>query len=179
MIQDEKELLRRLGEGDREAFATLYDTYAPGCLEFVNLLLRDEPASEDITHDIFIRIWQKREKVSRAESFKGYVFMMTKNAVLNYLERRKTMRSFIRHIATTAPESSRNVDEQVSVDEMYMIILKTVASMPKRRQEVFSLSRFKGLSNSEIASRLNISIRTVETQISLALADIRTSLASA
>ena len=175
---DEKRLLKQLGEGDREAFAALYDAYAPQCLEFVNLLLKDEPASEDITHDIFIRIWQKREHVSRAVSFKGYVFMMTRNAVLNHLERKKSMRSFLKHVATTAPESTLHVDEQVSVDEMYMMILKAVASMPQRRREIFSLSRFQGMSNPDIAHLLNISVRTVETQISLALADIRTSLAT-
>ena len=177
MVPDEKILLHRLGEGDRDAFAALYNTYAPKCLEFVNLLLKDDAASEDITHDIFIKVWQKREKVSRVESFHGYVFMMTRNAVLNHLQHRKTVRTFLQHVATTSVRATRQVDEQVSVDEMYMLILRTVASMPQRRREIFSLSRFKGMSNPEIARHFGISIRTVETQISLALADLRTSLA--
>lgn len=177
MIQDENILLRQLGEGNREAFATLYRTYAPKCAEWVQLILKDDSAAEDITHDIFIKVWQKRERVSRVASFSSYVFSMTRNAVLDHLEHRNTVRRFFRHVTATATEGRLAVDEKVSVDELYMIILNTVAAMPERRREIFTLSRFKGFSNPEIAQHFGLSVRTVETQISLALADLRTALA--
>ena len=89
---EDKELQRRLGRGDEKAFADIYDRYAGKCVIFIDSLVKDETVAKDLAHDLFIKIWTRREIVSKAESLDAYIFRMARNAVMDLFHSRAIAR---------------------------------------------------------------------------------------
>ncbi|MBQ8838680.1 MAG: RNA polymerase sigma-70 factor [Bacteroidales bacterium] len=170
-------LLRALGNSDRKAFAVLYNLYAGKCLAFLESLLKDHEQAKDVTHDIFIKVWQKREIISKVDSFSSYLFKMARNAVMDKFESETIRRRYVARQMLCQEDFRSYVDEVVSVDELQMMIFKAVSRMPEQRRRIFTLSRYKGMSNAEIARLCGLNVRTVENHITNALADIRMLLA--
>lgn len=165
--------LERLGRGDKDAFAALYRLYAGRCVNFALMLAKDSNAAKDITHDVFIKVWKNRDVLDRVNSFSSYLFRMMKNEVLRYFEKEQINSRYIAHKARCTEEFRNLVDEKMDMDELQLLIESAIGKMPEQRKTIFRMSRYRGLSNGEIAGTLCISIRTVEKHISNALSDIR------
>ena len=90
MNSDEHILLRKLREGDTEALDILYLRYAAKVRDFAFRLLGDSVEAEDITHDIFLKVWEQRKTLGNVVSFRGYLFRMTRNAIFNAFKHRHT-----------------------------------------------------------------------------------------
>lgn len=178
MIGDsiERAYLDSLGKGDKEAFAALYKMYAGKCANFALKLTKDKVVAKDITHDVFVKVWNGRQSLSKVGSFSSYLFRMVRNEVLNYFEKEEINRRFIARRTMEVEEFRAYVDEKVDENELRLLIARTMDKMPAQRREVFVMSRYKGLPNKEIATMLGLSIRTVEKHISNALSDIRDGL---
>jgi RNA polymerase sigma-70 factor (ECF subfamily) len=174
---EEKLLLNSLGKSDKRAFAVLYNMYAGKCLAFVQSLIKDGDAAKDITHDIFVKVWLKRDVISKVDNFSSYLFRMAHNAVMDKLDTEVIKRRFMTEQMIISDNFRSYVDERVSVEELQILIFKALSNMPEQRRKIFTLSRYKGMSNSEIAQIFNISVRTVENHITNALTDIRMILA--
>ena len=151
--------------------------YAGKCLGFVQSLIKDGDAAKDITHDIFVKVWLKRDVISKVNNFSSYLFRMVQNAVLDRLESEVIGRRYMTEQLMTSENFRSYVDERISADELQMLIFKAVSNMPEQRRNIFTLSRYKGISNAEIARMFGINIRTVENHITNALSDIRGMLA--
>ena len=89
MNSDEHILLRKLREGDTEALDILYLRYAAKVRDFAFRLLGDSVEAKDITHDIFLKVWEQRKTVGNVVSFRGYLFRMTRNAIFNAFKHRQ------------------------------------------------------------------------------------------
>lgn len=174
---EEKILLSNLGDSDRKAFSVLYNLYAGKCLCYVRSILKDDEAAEDITHDVFVKVWLKRDIVSKVDNFSSYLFRMIRNAVMDSLESSVIRRRYVTESLMISSELCSYVDEKVSFDELQTLIFKTVGKMPEQRRRVFMLSRYKGQTNLKISEMLDLNIRTVENHISNALSDLKIALA--
>lgn len=108
--KEEKLLLNALGNSDRRAFAVLYNLYAGKCLHFVTSVLKDDEVSKDITHDIFVKVWLKRDLISKVDSFSSYLFKMVRNAVMDSLESVVIRRRFIVESLVVSEEFCSYVD---------------------------------------------------------------------
>lgn len=176
---EEHILLRKLQNGDSEALDILYLRYASKVRDFALRLLKDQTDAEDITHDVFLRIWECRGRLGEVCSFKGYLFRMTRNAIFNMIKRRQIRYKFRK---TTELDVDRPAevesDAVVSTDELLGMIELTVRNMPEQRRRVFYMSRYENMSYEEIAKTLNISSKTVQYHISNALAELRKLLTS-
>lgn len=124
-----------------------------------------------------MKIWEQRDVVSKVGNFNSYIFRMTKNTVLNHFEKNAIRDRYFARKELCREEFRDLVDEKVSANELQMIIMSAITKMPEQRRNIFTLSRFKGVSNPDIAALFGISIRTVETHISHALSDIRAVIA--
>lgn len=173
---NEKKYLQALVDGDREAFAAIYERYAGKCLRFVISLTNDEDLAKDITHDVFIKVWKYRKRISGIDSFNSYLFRMMKNAVLDASERDHIARLYICEKYKVDNDEREIADDELNADTLRRIVLESLNGMPDQRRKVFMMSRFKGVSNAEIADRMGLSIRTVEKHISNALVDVRRAL---
>lgn len=179
-IKGEKEFLRDLsssGGGSRHAFTSLYGHYSGKCFAFIRSMTKDDNVAMDLTHDIFVKVWLKRDVISKVDSFSSYLFRMARNAVLDHYESNAIKRKYVARQLMCQEEFRAYVDEKINFDDLQLLIYQVVGSMPERRRRIFTMSRYRGLSNSEIAAMLGINVRTVENHITNALADIRAALA--
>ena len=174
---EEKLLLQALGNSEKQAFAVLYNMYAGKCFCFVQSLIKDSDSAKDITHDIFVKVWLRREIISKVGNFSSYLFRMARNAVWDKLESEVINRRFVTEQLMTSDNFRSYVDEAISADELQMLIFKAVSKMPEQRRKIFTLSRYKGISYADIAKTFDINIRTVENHITNALSDIKLMLA--
>ena len=170
MMDNEKDLLKRLAEGDEDAFHRIFNYYYPRTMVFLSRMIADREDVRDMAQNIFIRIWLMRSMLPEIHSFGAYLYRMSRNAAIDYTRSRG--------VTIPVPEeyddiSSGPPDRQYIAHETQYRISKSVGEMPPKRRRIFIMSRVEGLSNAEIAERLNISPKTVENQIALALRQLR------
>lgn len=154
-------------------FKTLYFNYYNVANNVAYYILKDKDAAEDIVQDVFIKLWEKRAKLSEVDNKKAYVAQMARNAALDSIRssgrvETEPLNLELKQVPAEDQLSNNNQDEIKNRIEMAVGLLS-----PKCRL-IFSLSRFEGLTNDEIAEYLDLSKRTVETQISQALKQFRT-----
>lgn len=153
-------------------FDALYVKYSPQVREFAFHLLKNETEAEDVTHDVFLRLWEQRQSIKDIVSMNGYLFRMTKNAVLNIFKRRNVDLRF-RNERIYKKENTVELESQVTTDELLQLIELEISNMPEQRRKIFIMSRFENMSHAEIAEKLDISLKTVQYHISTALSELR------
>lgn len=172
----EKDLIVRLKEGDQTAFELLFHFYYPGLVMFSTQFTTDRNESEEIVQDFFVKFWQRHTQITLTESLKSYFFSSVKNGSLNFLKHKKVEENYIRKMTELA-NRHLTYDPDLYIDsELQEKVKNAIDLLPEKCREVFIMSRMRGMKNEEIASELNISKRTVETQISKALKVLRIEL---
>jgi RNA polymerase sigma-70 factor (ECF subfamily) len=174
--EDEHLYLQKLAFGDHEAFRYFFMTYYPKLKVFMNQFVCSETIAEDLSQDIFEKIWLNREYASNLQSFNAYVYRIAKNTAINYLEHKAVEENYIFSLPSFLPEIF--IEEEIDTKELELLIQLTVEKMPEQRRRIFTMSRIEGLKNMEIAEKLNLSTRTVEAHLYQALRQIREVIAA-
>lgn len=164
-------LLQLIKNSDKQAFKYIFDTYFAALCRFMYLYLGSTQEAEDIASDIFASLWENREKLEIRITFKAYLFQSAKNRCLNALRDRKTTLSLEDINGQETP--LENITDSLETEDLNFLIQEAILSLPDKCREVFLKSRTKNLTNQEIASSMDISIKTVEAQITKALKQIR------
>lgn len=167
------ELQGLLADGDHAAFAEVYNRYWNGLYYTAFGILRQEDAAQDIVQEIFIALWNRRE-TARVQSLKPYLHQAARFQVLKAIRAGKVDQSFYERVARITDHVSDTDPAQFK--ELQGIIHTLVESLPESCREVFRLSREEHLTYPEIARRLDISVKTVEKRMSLALRHFRVGL---
>jgi len=162
-------LLTKIANGDSEAFKTLFEMFFPKVKVFLVKFLKDEVAAEDISQDIFVKIWTHRDILPDIKSFNTYIYRMTRNAALNHIRGNHTLVD----ISKMSILDDKDIEAEYYTKEKELLIRLTVEQMPPQRQRIFKMSREQGLSNDDISLKLGISKKTVENNITLALKELR------
>lgn len=171
-LNSEPDLLFRVSQGDEAAFAQLFHAYQHRLGAFVMQLTGSRPMSEEIVQEIFIRIWEKREKLSQVEHFHSYLYAVARNYSLSFLK--KLGRELARKQAwETSVAVNQAEEEDTAIKNYRRIIDQAISELPAQRQKVYLLSRDEGLRQAEIAERMAISLETVKKHMVLALRSIR------
>ena len=165
---EEQLLLQRLREGDMGSYETLFHRYYPTFFAFAKGMLKDAGAAEDIIQNVFMKIWIHREALVETMSIKNYIYVLSKREIFNHLRAKYNTRIVLTEDMITL-EHSLEHEEAQDYRELCEVVQNVIDAMPPKRKSVFCLSRFKSLTNQEIADKLGISIRTVEKHIELAL----------
>jgi len=170
---EETKLIKRLRKGDQTAFEILFRFYYPGLVVFATQIVLDKDEASEIVQDFFVRLWEKRSHIKETTSLKAYFFTSIKNQSLNYLKKTKIHTRNIeqlKELVETNPIYNFDIFIESELQEK---IKAAIEKLPTRCGKIFVMSRFQGISNNEIAQKLEISKRTVETQISNALKILR------
>jgi len=170
------EIIRRLKKDDKSAVDELFGYYYPRLYHFSKSILKIENDIDDILQEIFVKIWLNRQKIGNAETFNAYIFTITKNEVLNLIRSNLKDHAFKDELYLRSVAEEYQTQNHLEYDEIKTAIDQLVAGLPEKRHQVFILSRTEGLSNKEIALRLNISEKTVEDHITHAIKHIKISL---
>lgn len=166
---EEKLLIERLSEGDKTAFEIIFRHYYPGLVIYSSNFTRGREQAEEIVQDFFLRLWEKRFDIDSNRSLKSYSFQSIKNRSLNFLRDQKVKDEYIKELLQLSRENIIFNEDLYLASELQKKIEASMGKLPDKCREVFTMSRFKGMSNEEISSNLNISKRTVETHISKAI----------
>ena len=173
----ERELVERVQQGDQTAFELLFRFYYPGLVVYATQFTVDRSEAEEIVQDFFVRFWQKHSYIKSSESLKNYFFSCVKNSSLNLLKHKKIEVSYIQKLQQLSESENLTYHPDLFiVSELQEKIESAIALLPEKCREVFIMSRIQGLKNEEIASILDLSKRTVETQISKAIKVMRIEL---
>ena len=164
----------RLQSSDQRAFSELFEAMHVALLRYAWRFTGEQEAARDIVQDAFLKLWQIRENVDPKRSLKALLYTMVRNLSLNHKRAAQhTNGVFPEHdLYDQAPAA----DQQVEASMLDERLRQFIEQMPERRREAFMLSRFGGLSHEEIAQVMNLTPRTVNTHIVLALKDLRNRL---
>jgi RNA polymerase sigma-70 factor (family 1) len=171
-LHNEKELLMQVAHGDREAFRIIYSAWYPHVQRYVSLYETSGRVRDELTQDVFVRIWEKRGRLVEVETFKGYLFMVTRNVVFNFIRALK-LRQKVRELDETAVAADNDVEYEMLFRQYYRVALEAMEKLPPGRRKVFKMSVEGGLTLDEIASRLGISRSGVKKQLYAATTFVR------
>lgn len=171
-MYNEQELLRLIAAGNELAFRQLFDHYSPKILALAKFLTHSEFLAEEITQEVFLKIWVKKEQLAGIEYFNAYLKTIAKHIASNYLRRMATERLILRKIVPGTPSSDPTIDA-VILKQYEEVLEKAIRQMPAQQRNVYMMSRLEGLKYEEIADRLCISHHTVKEHMKKALRFIR------
>lgn len=172
MITDDILLLKLVQSKNEQAFKYLFDKYFVPLCRYVHLYLDSTQEGEELVLDIFIHLWERSHQINITLSLKAYLFQAARNRCLNFLRDRKPTLS-LDSINDIANEDTTSLLEAEELDHL---IQEAICALPDKCREVFQLSREGNKTNQEIANEMNISIKTVEAQITKALKRIKSFL---
>jgi RNA polymerase sigma-70 factor (ECF subfamily) len=171
MPHDEEYIeLEKLASGNHDAFRRLFMKYYPKVKCFITYFVKTEVIAEELSQDVFEYIWTNKEYLADLKSLNAYLFRIAKNKSINYLNHQKIEEDYTLSYIDLQEYS---IEEELYAKELELLIQLMVEKMPEQRRRIFEMSRIKNLKNSEIAEKLNISKRTVEAHLNLALKQIR------
>jgi RNA polymerase sigma-70 factor (family 1) len=161
-------LLDKLKEGNESAYRIIFNEYNALLVSFAYKYLKDLDNAREISQKVFVKFFEKRNSIEISSNLKAYLYKMAFNECLNYIKSKKISSD---HYSNYAKEFENSADYQHFIEqtEEEYKIYKAIEQLPPRCRQIFKLSRFEEKKNTIIAQELNISIRTVETQISKAL----------
>lgn len=164
--------LKALREGDEKAFEKIYLNYYKKTLYFITGLVKSEDDAKELTQEVFIKLWANRETLDPERSVHSYMYTIARNAAFNFLKHKLVEINYMNEYAAQNIETETS-DEILFAKEMALLIEMSVGKMPAQRRKIYQMSRNEGLNNEEIATRLQISKKTVENQLSLALRELK------
>lgn len=182
-LDQENILFLQIQKGNLKAFETLYFDMQPRLFAFSRKFIDDIEICKDIVQEIFHELWENRQTTRIKTSLKAYLFRVLHNKCLNHIRDRKVEDKYISYVDFKLKETELlfyNQDwegyKSVFFQEVLQIFKKSMEELPEGCREVMLMSRVEGLSNKEIAEKLDISLRTVENQIYRALKILKVNL---
>jgi len=151
-----------------QQFETIFTKYYSVVKYFALMLLKSEEDAKDITQDVFTKLWTKPELWAEVPNPTPYIYTLTKSTTLNFIKHKKVELTLIDELF-----QSEDTLNPIYYKEAQLIIKLVLERLPEQRRMIFEMSRFKHMSNLEIAEKLNISKRTVEHHIYLTLLEIK------
>jgi RNA polymerase sigma-70 factor (ECF subfamily) len=172
---EDQKIFEAIRLDDRHAFEQVFrESYRP-LKAYAFRFVGDLPTAENIVQDVFLKLWQNRHSLVITTSLVHYLFRSVRNHSLNHLDKNKVRSGYLRLQLDRAQD---NEDFSSFYPEIGLLekIESAICALPAKRQEIFRLAREEGLKYREIAEKLNLSVKTVETQMTLALKQLRESL---
>lgn len=169
MKNDFDDLIGRLKQNDKEAFNLLFYMYAEKLFKFSMTFFNTTDEAEEIVQEVFLKIWSNRKSISNPSTFNAYIYTIAKNLIFNNLKKNIYKKKYESYLYSNPQPNQNDTENEVIYEETLNQIETALDLLPKKRKEVFLLSRRDGLKNKEIAEKLDISVKTVETHMSLSL----------
>ena len=174
-LHNEQELIRLVAEDDEGAFTSLLRHFWNKVYTQANVYLKSAHLAQELTQDVFVKVWAARANLLGVNNFSSYLFIITRNEIISTLRKKEH-----EHVtpAETLQEDGWIPDLQLQYKESYQLLLEGIEALPPVRSQVFKMSRLEGLSYDEIGTRLNISRNGVKDHIVKALLFLRTHLST-
>jgi RNA polymerase sigma-70 factor (ECF subfamily) len=168
-------MIKGLRSGRESAYEQLFKEYYKPLTVFASGYLEDLESGKEVVQDLFVYLYEKRKNLVITTSLKSYLYRSVRNRCLNHIKHQQVRK---KHQDQMKPElqESENLEDKIRETELEYMVSQIVDQLPPQCKRIYTMSRVTGLSNREIAEQLEISKRTVETQISNALKVLREKL---
>ena len=174
MEKNDKQLLERLRDSDHEAFKILFDKFQPIVFRYVLHHLQDMDTAHDIVQETFLRVWNHRITIRPEHPLLALLFYISRNLVRDHARHAAVRKKFEAEIPESLPAPAEDPVETLQASILEEKLAEAVRTkLPTRCREIFLLSRMEGMSNVEISEHLDISVKTVENQITRGLKILR------
>ncbi len=167
-------------DNDRRAFSVFFDYYNTRLMNLAMLYITQYDQAEEVVSEVFLKLLSMKEKLLKIERFEGYLFMMVKNHALNHLKSMKKSKDdiLIDDIKDHLTTDLIDPDKKLINDDLRVELNQAIQKLPPKRRLVFKMVKDEGMSYREVANILDISERTIEVHLKLAIQDLRIELKS-
>jgi RNA polymerase sigma-70 factor (ECF subfamily) len=176
MEDREPELIALLGKRDEAAFERVFTTWFKSLHAYACTIVRDEMVAEEMVQNVFLRLWERTERLTISGSVAAYLYRAVHNESLNYLKREKRKTVYQMHTSYHLQSGTGDTAPPVQAKELEERLHQALSELPEQCRTIFQLSRFSELRYREIADELGISVKTVENQMGKALKLLRLKL---
>ena len=170
---DDRELVRRIRDGDAEALRSVVERYQDRIFALIYGIVRDRHEVEDVAQEIFFKVYTRIHAFDERSKFYTWLYRVAVNAAKDHVKKRSRRPSVALDEDAAIPDGARSPEKQAATAEMRRMVRDEIAALPLRYREVLSLRELEGLSYSEIAAVLGISIGTVESRLHRARAKLK------
>jgi RNA polymerase sigma-70 factor (ECF subfamily) len=176
MEVSDKILVQKIQGGDKDTYEQLFKNYYALLCDYAQSYVQDAHVAEDQVQEVFVNIWDQKENWRPKGSIKSYLYKATRNQCLNYLKHKKIVEEWKQKEAKkdNSDHFSKPSEKRADPKQLKEWVQAAVSQLPEKRRRVYELSRDHGLTYKEIAQTLDISIKTVETQMARSLRHLRT-----
>lgn len=161
----EREVIEQIRDGSKDAFRLMFDEVGPKIYAFALSYLKNEFEAEELLQEVFLKLWEVRSSLDSSRNLKSFLFKICINLIYDFIRRKNIEQVYLDYSEKNNPSSGDNTWHEVIYNDMLNNLQQLIATMPEQRQRIFRMSKEDGLSNEEIADRLNLSKRTVENQL--------------
>jgi len=173
VLPNEKELLIRVANGCEESYKHLFTWYWNKIYAVAFQFTKSREMSQDLTQDIFARIWARRDRLADVKQFDSYLFIVARNLILDRLREKSSDPAYHIQLADYFSDASPLPSRRVELKEMEAIIHAGVHRLPGQQRLAFYLSRYQGLRQEEIALQMGITKQSVKSHLVRALSSLR------
>ncbi|MCY3997726.1 MAG: RNA polymerase sigma-70 factor [Flavobacteriaceae bacterium] len=161
-----KSLVIELQKGNQKAFKSLFDIFHMKLYHYILQFVKSFQVAEDLTQEIFLKVWMKRSQLNDNKDFSSFLFVMTRNLVYDHLRKSKSKRGFIKkYFEFKERQLSYSTDDEVQLNEYERYLNKIIEKLPKQKQKIYIMSRKEGKNNQEIAQILGITPKSVKNSL--------------
>lgn len=173
--EENRRLIKKLISGEEKAYILLLEKYHQQLNAYAVTLTHNQSTAQDIVQNVFLKTWKSRKKLNPEFSIRNFLYKCIYNEFLNSYQKNKSVvllnQKYIEYSHEVAVEMDNNM-----MSKMMEIVNREINKLPPKCQKVFILSKKEGLTNSEIADYLDVSIKTVEAQITKAFRILKNKL---
>lgn len=176
-LEADRVLLTAIKRGDERAFRKIFDKYHKRLYLFIYKVLHSKVDAEEITQEVFIRIWEHKHLLKKELSFSGYLFKVAKN--LLYDQTKKRLRRELMDndlIENMEAWSTNETEREIFFKDTKSMVEMVVDGLPEKRKQIFLMSREEGLDRNQIAESLGLSVYTVDSQLTKAVKYVKAEL---
>lgn len=174
--KEDSYLVIKIQEDNYEAFEVLYNRYHKKIYSYSYQYLKNHSHTEELLQSVFVSLWEHRLSLDKSLPVSNYIYRCAANKIYDFLRQKYVHGKFVEHQKNHAQTGENNTIEEVYLTDLKESIDSIIDSLPPQQKNIFVMSRYKYLTNKEIANKMNISVRTVEAHIYNVIKTIRRKL---
>ncbi len=171
------ELILLIQKDDKVAFFHIYERYSKRLYGFVLRYIKQKEDAEEIVQEVFVKIWESRNKIDAYSSFEAFLFTVAYNTTIGLLRKRTNEKKYLEHLKSLQqPDDNPDLMDEIQFNELNDRVQTLLNELTPRQKEIFQLSRQEGLTHEEIGKKLEISVNTVKKHMGNTLAFLKSQI---
>lgn len=171
-VHSDNDLLQKIAEGDEKAFGELYALYCDKVFSIGMKILRSASMAEDITQEVFLKLWLNNKKLTDITHFKAYLYTITRNQVYNALRKQANEELLLSELIDKE-HPQENIADAISIKQLRDRLHQSLSRLPVQQRKVFEMGKLQGMKHDEIAGLLLISSETVKKHMMAAVRAVK------